>query len=329
MDALFTQAAERLLQAHCTPATVRAIEAGASAAALWRAIEQAGFADMLAAQRQGGAELPLRECGPVMALCGAYVVPVPLAETMLARALIASAGQAWPQGSIAFGTELVAQGPELCCAQAHGAAAADWVLAAWQGVPCLLRVDEGRSEVLGTGLDRRITWRGSAVRRLPAGTRTDLDTLQACAAAAQLAGAMGTVLSRTVAYANDRQQFGRPIGKFQVIQHQVAEMAEHVFAADMAAQLGCACDAALPSRLQVAVAKGRTSAAALHVAATSHAVHGAIGFTAELDLQLYTRRLHSLRHAGGSESHWHDVVGAALCEDGAAVLDFVRQSCAA
>ena len=44
----------------------------------------------------------------------------------------------------------------------------------------------------------------------------------ACAYAAQLAGAMERVLAITVAYANERDQFGRPIGKFQAIQHQLA-----------------------------------------------------------------------------------------------------------
>ena len=43
----------------------------------------------------------------------------------------------------------------------------------------------------------------------------------------------------------------------------------------------------------------------------AHAVHGAIGITAELDLQLYTRRLHEGRADYGAEGHWHRVVGGA------------------
>ncbi|CAN7770218.1 acyl-CoA dehydrogenase family protein [Pseudorhodoferax sp. LjRoot39] len=325
MDDLFTQAVARLLQTHCTPALVRAVESTSHGAALWEAIEETGFANMLATQALGGAELSLRECGPVMALCGEYLVPVPLAETMLARALFSQAGTPWPVGSVAFGAELSPQGnASVLCAQAWGAAAADWVVAPWKGRPCLLPVAEGRVEPIGASLDRRITWPASALRPLSGWPVVDVHALQACAAAAQLAGAMKSVFERTLAYANEREQFGRPIGKFQAIQHQLATMAEHVFASDMAARIGCASSDALPARLQVAVAKARTSEAALEVAAASHAIHGAIGFTAELDLQLYTRRLHAWRHAGGSESYWNDVAGAALCARDVSVLDFLR-----
>jgi len=50
------------------------------------------------------------------------------------------------------------------------------------------------------------------------------------------------------------------------------------------------------------------------MAALSHAVHGAIGFTAEFDLQLYTRRLHAWRQTAGSESYWHSVLGEELVD---------------
>jgi acyl-CoA dehydrogenase len=123
-----------------------------------------------------------------------------------------------------------------------------------------------------------------------------------------------SVFNRAQAYANERNQFGRPISKFQAIQHQLSVISEHAFAARMAAQIGCHADAATPDRLRVAVAKVRTSEAALEVAALSHSIHGAIGFTEEFDLQLYTRRLHAWRQAGGSESYWRGVLGAELVD---------------
>jgi acyl-CoA dehydrogenase len=93
----------------------------------------------------------------------------------------------------------------------------------------------------------------------------------------------------------------------------------------MAAQMGCHGATATPDRLRVAVAKARTSEAALEVAALAHSIHGAIGFTAEFDLQLYTRRLHAWRQAAGSESYWQEVLGEELVDrrDGLA-LDLVR-----
>ncbi|WP_325342676.1 acyl-CoA dehydrogenase family protein [Xylophilus sp.] len=56
------------------------------------------------------------------------------------------------------------------------------------------------------------------------------------------AGALGQVLGLTLQYANDRSQFGRSIGKFQAIQHQLAEMAEHVAAVRIAAATAFAAD---------------------------------------------------------------------------------------
>jgi alkylation response protein AidB-like acyl-CoA dehydrogenase len=136
---------------------------------------------------------------------------------------------------------------------------------------------------------------------------------------------MERVLQMTVAYANERVQFGRSIGKFQAIQHQLAVMAEHVAAARMAAEIGCAGAGPLPVGLRAAVAKARASEAATVATSTAHAVHGAIGVTAELDLQLFTRRIHEWRADFGSERHWNRVLGRALlASDAASTLDFMR-----
>ena len=104
-------------------------------------------------------------------------------------------------------------------------------------------------------------------------------------------------------------------------------MAEHSFAAHMAAQLGCASDTATPDPVRVAVAKARTSEAALEVASLSHSIHGAIGFTHEFDLQLFTRRLHAWRQTGGSESYWHTVLGQELLNQRSGLaLDVIRSA---
>jgi acyl-CoA dehydrogenase len=127
-----------------------------------------------------------------------------------------------------------------------------------------------------------------------------------------MAGAMQRVLEATLAYANQRAQFGKSIGKFQAVQQQLSVMAEQVFAARMAAEIGCATGGIAPHPLRAALAKARASEAAERVVAIAHAVHGAIGVTAEYDLQLYTRRLQEWRGDFGSQAHWHAQMGAAL-----------------
>jgi len=327
MDDLLSHALRQLLQDQCTPALVRAVERGESPAAFWGKLEESGFADALVPEEQGGAGLPLADVFPLLELCGSHAVPVPLAETMLARALLAHAGVERPAGSIALAQGATAPGGGLRCAAVTFGRVADWALVR-HGAQCLLlpvaHAERGKAVF---PLDAALTW-GSAA--LAAAKRVagdhDLHALQACAGAAQLAGTLMAVFTRTLQYANDRNQFGRPIGKFQAIQHQLAVLSEHAFAARMAAQIGCHAAGAVPQRLRVAVAKARTSEAALEVAALAHSIHGAIGFTEEFDLQLYTRRLHAWRQAAGSESYWHEVLGEDLVDrrDGLA-LDLLRE----
>ncbi len=89
-------------------------------------------------------------------------------------------------------------------------------------------------------------------------------------------------------------------------------MAEQAFAARMAAEMGCAAEGIAVQPLRAATAKARASEAAEKVVAIAHAVHGAIGVTAEFDLQLHTRRLQEWRADFGSQAYWHAQLGAAL-----------------
>lgn len=332
MDDLFSDAARQLLDDQCTPKQVRAIEAGGSPQALWGFIEDAGFADALVPEAQEGAGLSLAQVFGVIELCGSYALPVPLAETMLARALLAQAGATRPAGSLALAQgRRTADGGVLCDIVRLGRVA-DAVLVASESDWYVLPVAQATAMPAAFCLDAGLQWSGAQVAaalvaevQLPAGC--DPRTLQACLVAAQLSGALSAVFQRTVQYANERNQFGRPIGKFQAIQHQLAVMSEHVFAARMAAQLGCSGDGVLPARLRVAVAKARASEAALVVAELSHSIHGAIGFTEEYDLQLLTRRLHAWRQTAGTESYWHSVAGACLVKQHQGLtLDLIRQT---
>jgi acyl-CoA dehydrogenase len=326
MDELLSRGLRQLLEDRCTPAVVRDIEGGDPPSALWAALEQSGFADALVGEAQGGAGLALADVFELFELCGTHAVPVPLAETILARGLLAGAGIERPAGSIALGLAHSAAGGAIRCTNVPGGWVAGWVLAQRHNECVLLPVAQAASTPAVFPLDATLEWTAAAVGSAKRLTGShDLQALQACASAAQLAGALMSVFTRTLQYANDRVQFGRPIGKFQAIQHQLAVLSEHTFAARMAAQIGCNADGCVPDRLRVAVAKARTSEAAVEVAALAHAIHGAIGFTAEYDLQLFTRRLHAWRQAGGSESHWHGVLGQhVVYEHQGLALDVLR-----
>lgn len=140
----------------------------------------------------------------------------------------------------------------------------------------------------------------------------------ALARAVQLAAALEQVLAWTVQYAGERHQFGRPLGKFQAIQMELAEMAGEVTAVTAltdAAVQALARDSA-DIVLAAAAAKVRAGAAVEIVARLAHQVHGAIGFTQEHKLHHLTRRLWSWRDEAGSELAWAPVLAAGLLADG-------------
>jgi alkylation response protein AidB-like acyl-CoA dehydrogenase len=322
----FVEPFERLLADASTPQVVRGIEAGQPAAALWSAVESSGFLDALVPETEGGFGLPLREVFGLVVATGRHVTPVPVGATMLARAALATAGATVPRDPIANASIAEEDNGRIVARHAPFALVADWVVAPLRNRWLLLPKSQARITPSGIqgSLHGDLVWESDAAAAFASRMPVAWHDAGAIVAAAGIAGAMERVLEMTIQFANDRVQFGRPIGKFQAIQHQLAVMAENVAAARMAAQIGFESDTAWPVPMRAAVAKARTSEAAALAAPMAHAIHGAIGVTAELDLQLYTRRLHEWRADFGSERAWNAAIGRALLAGGQSALDFMR-----
>ena len=92
MNDLLCESFKRLLTDASTPDVVRQIERGGSAAPLWARIEESGFLDALLPEDAGGAGLSLPDVFPLFVEEGRYAVPVPVAHTMLVRAVMAAEG---------------------------------------------------------------------------------------------------------------------------------------------------------------------------------------------------------------------------------------------
>lgn len=294
----------RLIEDICPPAAIRAIEEGGAAEGMWRAFAESGFLDALVAEEAGGAGLSLAEVAPLIALLGAHAVPLPVGDTMIARALLAAAGATPPDGPIAIATGSGA---------VPFATVASHILAGSPEAPVLT---EARAEATGVHHD---------LDGVPAGADgRALRPVAAVLRALLISGASGRVLELTVAYANERVQFGKPVGKQQAVQQQLSLLAEQAVAARIAAAIGAR--GGLPPRaFDAAVAKHGASLAAGQIAAIAHAVHGAIGISEEYDLQLLTRRLHGWRLADGSEGYWAGVLGGLrLAAPAIATADFIR-----
>ena len=167
-------------------------------------------------------------------------------------------------------------------------------------------------------------------------------TLGAIAGSAMMVGAMEWLLEQSVQYAGDRVQFGRPIGKNQAIQQQLAQMAGDIAAARVAAIVACAdapgaspdttpgaspdttagtaADEYPAAFFSAAVAKVRAGEAATRANAIAHQVHGAIGFTYEHSLHFATRRLWAWREIYGADAWWAQRLGEAAIAAGAAAF---------
>ena len=322
---MFAEAIEDILKDQCTPAVVRAIEAGGSPHALWQAFEASGFLELLAPEADGGAGLGLPDLFPILSSFGRYTVPVPVAQTIVARALLAP--HALPVGMVTLATALRREADgSLCCPLTPYGMLADHVLASEGDVLWLLPVALATRQPTGIqgNLSATLTWADEHSATRVQGAGESLPAFAAALHAALLSGAMTRVFEMTLQYCNDRVQFGKSLGKFQAVQHQLSVMAEHTVCASIAAEAAFRTTTSVPSLLAAAMAKSRTSEASVLVASTAHALHGAIGVTEEYDLQLLTRRLHEWRMAHGSEAWWNLVVGQSVLASDLPLVDFVR-----
>ena len=331
--AMLADAIGRIGDELCPASIVRRAEAGEPADALWKAISGSSLDRALVPESAGGAGLAWRDVLPLVLACGEHAMPVPLAETLGAHALARAAGVALPEGAATFalarsvdeaGDALdapeVPWGDRVASVVAVSADGELRVLDPGKASASHRRDPAGemrssmhwhRGARLGPDADARAAHRidASAIVRVGAALR-----------AAQLAGAMQAVLNLSLRYAGDRVQFGRPIGSFQAIQQQLALMAELVAQATMGAELAFDCDGPIPDALRTACAKQVASANAMQCAAIAHAVHGAIGITAEHDLQLFTRRLRTWAADWGGAHHWAVELGLGVLRGGHASL---------
>ncbi len=338
MSDQLADSAERLFASNTGKAVIRSAEDGTFPRALWAAVTEAGFTAALLPEHAGGFGATVAEAMTLLRIAAAHAAPIPLAETMLAGWLLAQAGLPVPEGVLtlapvrtkdALSLRREGDGWRL----AGVAARIPWARDA-DAVVVLAEAPDGPAvALLRAGVtvahDRNLAgeprdtitvdaWLG-ADGVAPAPPSLGFPQLRAAGAAvrtAQIAGALSRALALSVQYAQTRVQFGRPIGKFQAIQHNLAILAGQSAAALAAADMAADALASGLSPLLVGAAKARAGEAASIAAGLAHQLHGAIGFTQEYELHFLTRRLWSWRDEFGNEAEWNGVVGRAALAAG-------------
>jgi acyl-CoA dehydrogenase len=336
---LLRDMAERMFGDLCDKALLSASEKGQWPAALWQAIENNGLAGALVPESAGGSGLGIGDAMIALRIAARHAAPVPLAETLLASWLAAGAGLAVPPGPLTIAPASGIETPVLV-RRAGGwrltgrarrvpyarNAAAVALLTEADGEPMVALVDptrctidEGRNLAMEPRDDVAFDCDLGLSDVSPAATGVDAKALRLFGAAmrsVQIAGALSRVLEITVQYAQDRVQFGKPIAKFQAIQHNLAILGAHSAAANAAADMAADAAEAGMDDLVIAAAKTRCGDAASAGAAIAHAAHGAIGFTHEHLLHFLTKRLWSWRDEFGKESDWSLIIGRAAAKAG-------------
>lgn len=318
---LFRDAARDVLRSTCTPERVRAAWDSPDGVdhGMLKDLAAVGLFGALVPEDRGGMGLVVTDLALVLEETGRVALPGPLVETaVIAADVLATVGgtvaERWLD-PIAEGRALAAVGFADDPLVAH-AGVADVLLLEHDGALHLLERDD--VEVLAQpsqDAGRRVGtvgWDAAAGTRLPggAGLVDRARHLAAWGAAGVLVGTCHGMIDLSVAHASAREQFGRPIGAFQAVKHHLANA---LLVTEFARPAVYNAAHALATRsdraaVDVAVAKILASDAGESVARIALQVHGAMGYTWEHDLHLWSKRAQVLAASHGDADHHRERV---------------------
>jgi 3-oxocholest-4-en-26-oyl-CoA dehydrogenase beta subunit len=323
----------------------RATVAGDFSTDLWKEMVELGWTGLAVPEVYGGVGEGFLEACLLLEEMGAAQVPSPFLHTLVCGATIERHGSAeqrerWLSGIVEGRTIAYADGASVTATASDGgyvlegtarfvpfAHAVDDLLVVAGPIAFLVDRTAGgvtteRLDVVGPNAENDVRLAGVVVpadRVLGDGAAVaaTASAFGAAATCAEMVGGAQRVLDMTVEYAGQREQFGRPIGSFQAVQHHCADMAIDVLTARFIAfeaiwRLAAPGQAADEVALTVSVAKSWVSDAYQRVCALGHQVHGAIGFTAEHDLHHYLQHAMSSALAFGDGDFHADRVADAI-----------------
>lgn len=330
---ILTDSVNGLFGDRVTKELLTAFDTDGNDGGLWDEVEVQGLTRPLVSEENGGVGGEWRDAHVLLYASGFHCAPVPLGETILATWLAEKAGLPVPEGvsTVIDGRDTL----KLAGGKLSGAAGrVPWASKAGQAVfiaedeggPKIGLLDMSQAKIAdGENVAKEprndVTVDGAAVELAPLPNDVPANGILLYGAmirAAQLAGALEKVLQQAVQYANERTQFGRPIGKFQAIQQELAKTAGEAAASGVIAEAPfAALDEGGPVEDLIAAAKARSSEAAGIAASVGHQTHGAIGFTYEHSLHFATRRLWSWRAEFGNQRFWWRRLGERSVSRGA------------
>lgn len=337
------EAATSILQNLSTPPAVRRAEPHGWNDELWSVLAETGFTSISVPEASGGSGGDIADACAVIEALGRFAAAVPIVETgLLAGWALAAAGLELPTGPATVGVGATDDMIDLRKSargwQVSGRLhRVPWARQATRIVLILpadgtdhvvsvrtedLDIEQGRN-LAGESRDTVLIEDVTAETIAPAPPGVTVQALQlrgALGRAVSTAGALTRVADLTTQYTGTREQFGRPLARFQAVQRHIVRIAEWTQAAGIAAEAAALNADPAPDFFDVAAAKIVAGEAASVAAAAAHQAHGAIGMTKEYELGGLSRRLWSWRDEFGSESYWSRLLGQQLAQAGAEQL---------
>ena len=275
MDFRFTQdqqdlidAAKAFFDGENTPERMRKLAAGEQAADLWPQFAELGLLGLMAPESAGGLEQPL-------------VVMAAVAEAA------GYAGLSEPYVEVAGITIPITDGFEHIKSIDYKAS-----------IPSLLRPYVQRTIADGESVESIDPLRNLVKTHMPLKGHEDANFHGAVLAAAQLIGLSQRMVDMSVEYAKDRHQFGKAIGSFQAVKHQLANVYTQIEFTRPIIHL-----AAIKGGAAVHNAKVAAIDTAMLAAETAIQVHGGMGYTYEVDLHLFMKRAWALCGEWGDRNY--------------------------
>lgn len=296
------------------PDVLRRLDAGPNRdPAIWQGLVDMGLPGLCVPESAGGLGLGLLDAALIAVECGRFCLAEPLVDTAFVAAPLLAGTPASGEilAQIATGSARIALAHPLNPWIADLGTATHWLGTALSPVtsaalsPATASVDPLRN--LSAPLET--------------GENPALLNLAALMSAAQLIGLAEAMLQQATDYAKIRSQFGQPIGAFQAVKHQLASAAvalefarPAVWVAAQALQDGLASTSAAVSHAKIAAGDAATS-----IAETAIQVHGAMGYTYEVDLHFWMKRSWALAAAWGDRAFHLAQLDAAVIGSGIAI----------
>ena len=336
---IINDTAQKLFSNEVDKQLIEQVEKGHFPEDLWQQNIDLGFTTLFCKEDFGGIEAPWVDAYPVFYHLGYHQVPLPIAETAIANFILSAANSAYvTDRPIAIATidqpqtlkmddsnRLIGEIKNIKWARYSGYLLItinprQFVLVdlKTEGVKIIEDVDTSQMPA------DTVQFTQAAIKEVIQNPFSNLeDPIKVFGAAARsvmIVGALEFALDQSVQYAKDRIQFGKPIGKNQALQQQLALMAGDVAISRASAFMACkdlpdVNQLIAPSaEFSVAAAKVCTGDAVTNGTSIAHQVHGAIGFTYEHSLNFATRRLWAWRSDFGNASQWARKIGQAFAQ---------------